>query len=286
MTILITGARGSIARSIIERLHAAGTPVRAASKSPGELRVPEGVPTTALNLSRPDLAGPAFDGVSAVFLYPQPEGIDDLLKAASSAGVERIVLLSSAWVLAPGAEQAPVARPNVLVERAITGSGITSTFLRPDAFATNARSWIGFIRDNEPVPLAYPDAHVAAIHPDDIADIAAAALAGDGLAGDGLAGHAVTLTGPESLTFRDQLATIAQTIGRGIGVRTISRAEAERHMGAHVPAPIVANLLDVWAAATAGPAPIGDTTQTLLGRPARTFAQWAAEYRDAFAPAP
>jgi uncharacterized protein YbjT (DUF2867 family) len=281
MTILITGARGSIARSIIERLHAAGAPVRAASKSPGELLVPEGVPTTALNLSRPDLAGPAFDGVSAVFLYPQPEGIDDLLKAASSAGVERIVLLSSAWVLAPGAEQAPVARPNVLVERAITGSAITSTFLRPDAFATNARSWIGFIRDDQPVPLAYPDAHVAAIHPDDIADIAVAALTGDGLAR-----HAVTLTGPESLTFRDQLATIAQTIGRGIAIRTISRAEAEQQMAAHVPAPIVANLLDVWAAATAGPAPIGDTTQTLLGRPARTFAQWAAENRDAFAPAP
>ena len=280
MTIFITGARGSIARSVIERLHAAGTPVRAASKSPGELRVPEGVPTTTLNLSRPDLAGPAFDGVSAVFLYPQPEGIDDLLKAASSAGVERIVLLSSAWVLAPGAEQAPVARPNVLVERAITGSAITSTFLRPDAFATNARSWIGFIRDDQPVPLAYPDAHVAAIHPDDIADIAVAALTGDGLAR-----HAVTLTGPESLTFRDQLATIAQTIGRGIGIGTISRAEAEQQMGAHMPAPIVANLLDVWAAATAGPAPIGDTTQTLLGRPARTFAQWAAENRDAFAPA-
>jgi uncharacterized protein YbjT (DUF2867 family) len=281
MTILITGARGSIARSIIERLHAAGAPVRAASKSPGELLVPEGVPTTALNLSRPDLAGPAFDGVSAVFLYPQPEGIDDLLKAASSAGVERIVLLSSAWVLAPGAEQAPVARPNVLVERAITGSAITSTFLRPDAFATNARSWIGFIRDDQPVPLAYPDAHVAAIDPDDIADIAVAALTGDGLAR-----HAVTLTGPESLTFRDQLATIAQTIGRGIAIRTISRAEAEQQMGAHVPAAIVANLLDVWAAATAGPAPIGDTTQTLLGRPARTFAQWAAENQDAFAPAP
>jgi uncharacterized protein YbjT (DUF2867 family) len=276
MTILITGARGAIAGSVIERLHAAGTPVRAASKSPEELRVPEGVQTTALDLSQPDLAGPAFDGVSGVFLYPQPDGIDDLLKAASAAGVERIVLLSSAWVLTPGAEHAPVARPNVLVERAISGSGMASTFLRADAFASNAQAWTGFIRDDEPIPLAYPDAHVAAIHPGDVADIAVAALT------SGLAVPAVTLTGPESLTFRDQIAMIAETIGRGIGIRTITRAEAEQQLGAYLPAPLAANLLDVWSAATAGPAPIGDTTQTLLGRPARTFLQWAGENRAAF----
>lgn len=275
MTILITGARGSIARSVIERLHAAGAPVRAASKSPGELRVPGGVQTTALDLSAPDAA--ALEGVSRLFLYPQPDGIDGLLKAAAVAGVERIVLLSSAWVLAPGAEHTPVARPNVLVERAIDGSGIGSTFLRADAFASNARSWIGYIRADEPILLAYPDAHIAAIHPDDIADIAVEALTGNTLAG-----RAVTLTGPESLTFRDQIATIAETIGRGIGIQTASRAEAEQQLGAHMPAGIAANLLDVWFTATAGPAPIGDTTQTLLGHPARTFAQWVDENRAAF----
>jgi uncharacterized protein YbjT (DUF2867 family) len=275
MTILITGARGTIARSVIERLHAAGVPVRAASKSPGELRVPEGVQTTALDLSRPDAT--AFEGVSSLFLYPQPDGIDDVLKAAAVAGVERIVLLSSAWVLKPGAENAPVGRPNVLVERAVDGSGIASMFLRPDAFASNARSWIGYIRGGQPVPLAYPDAHIAPIHPDDIADIAVEALTGNTLAG-----RAVTLTGPESLTFRDQIATIAGITGRGISIQPVSRADAEQQLGAYMPAALAANLLDGWFAATAGPAPIGDTTQTLLGRPARTFAQWADENRAAF----
>ena len=57
--------------------------------------MPEGVQTTALHLSRPDVA--ALEGVSRLFLYPQPDGIDELLKAAVGAGVERIVLLSSAW---------------------------------------------------------------------------------------------------------------------------------------------------------------------------------------------
>jgi uncharacterized protein YbjT (DUF2867 family) len=275
MTILITGARGSIARSVIERLHETGTPLRAASKSPGELRVPEGVQTTALDLSRPDVA--ALAGVSRLFLYPQPDGIDELLKAAAGAGVERIVLLSSSRVLEPGAENTALARPNVLVERAVDGSGIASTFLRPDAFTSNARSWIGHIRGDEPVPLAYPDAHIAPIHPADIADIAVEALTGNTLAG-----RAVTLTGPESLTFRGQIATIAGIIGRGIGIQTVSRADAKQQMGAYMPAAVAANLLDVWFAATAGPAPIGDTTQTLLGHPARTFAQWADENRAAF----
>jgi uncharacterized protein YbjT (DUF2867 family) len=282
MTILITGARGSVAGSIIGRLHAIGAPVRAASKSPGELRVPEGVQTTTLDLSEPDMAGSAFDGVNRVFLYPQPDGIDDLLKAMSAAEVEHVVLLSSSWVLAPGAEHAPVARPNVLVERALRGSGITSTFLRADAFASNARSWSRFIRDDELVPLAYPDAQIAVIHPDDIVDIAVEALTGSVLNGSALTGRAITLTGPESLTFRDQIAMIGENIGRGIGIRTISRAEAEEQLGGYLPAPIAANLLDAWSAATAGPAPVGDTTQSLLGRPARPFTQWVAENRALF----
>ncbi|MER5416287.1 NAD(P)H-binding protein [Streptomyces virginiae] len=277
MTTLITGARGRVARAVAARLHSAGLPVRAASAHPAELTVPDGVGTAELVLDRPETFATALRGVRQVFLYPQPAGIHDLIKAAEVAGVEHVVLLSSSSVLAPGAESDPLASHSLRVERALADSGLTCTFLRPDAFAGNSLGWAWPIGRSMPVQLAYPDARIAPIHPEDIADIAAQALTGGSLTG-----RSLTLTGPESLSFREQLAVLAQTLGREITVEHITRAEAQEQMGRHMPAPMVSSLLDLWEAACHGPAAIGETTETLLGVPARTYRQWAEENADAF----
>ncbi len=277
MTILITGARGKVGRAVIDRLHSAGLPVRAASARPAELTVPAGVETAELVLDRPETFAAALRGVRQVFLYPQPDGIHDLIEAAEAAGVEHVVLLSSSSVLAPDAESDPLASHSLKVERALADSGLTCTFLRPDAFASNSLGWAWPVGRSMPVQLAYPDAQIAPIHPEDIADIAALALTGDLLTG-----RALTLTGSESLSFREQLAVLAETLGRAIPVERITRAEAQEQMGRHMPAPMVSSLLDLWEAADHGPAAIGETTETLLGVPARTYRQWARENADAF----
>ncbi|KJK57470.1 NAD(P)H-binding protein [Saccharothrix sp. ST-888] len=277
MTILITGARGKVGQAVIGRLHSAGLTVRAASANPAELTAPAGVEVAELALDRPETFDAALRGVRQVFLYPQPAGIHELVKAAEAAGVEHVVLLSSSSVLGPDAEHDPLASHSLQVERALTDSGLTCTFLRPDAFASNSLGWAYFIGRSMPIQLAYPDAHIAPIHPEDIADIAVEALTGTSLTG-----RSVTLTGPESLTFREQLALLADTLGRDIPVEQITRAEAEQQMGNYMPAPMVSSLLDLWEAADHGPAAIADTTQTLLGRPARTYRQWAAENASAF----
>ncbi|MFJ8744258.1 NAD(P)H-binding protein [Embleya sp. NPDC127516] len=277
MTILITGARGKVGRAIIERLHSAGHALRAASANPAELTVPAGVEVAELALDRPETFEAALRGVRQVFLYPEPAGIDELIKAAGTAGVEHVVLLSSSSVLGPGAENDPLASHSLRVERALADSDLSCTFLRPDAFASNALGWAYFIGKAMPIQLAYPDARIAPIHPEDIADIAVEALTGDSLTG-----RRVTLTGSESLSFREQLAVLAGTIGREIPVERITRAEAEQQMGHHMPAPMVSSLLDLWEAADHGPAAIADTTESLLGRPARTFEQWTRENAAAF----
>ncbi|MGW6984641.1 NAD(P)H-binding protein [Streptomyces sp. NPDC054932] len=287
MTILITGARGQIGRTVVDRLHHAGLPVRAASARPAELAVPAGVGTAELVLDRPGTFAAALRGVRQVFLYPQPAGIHDLIEAAGAAGVEHVVLLSSSSVLAPGAANDPLARHSLQVERALAGSGLTRTFLRPDAFASNSLGWSGSIGRSMPVQLAYPDAQIAPIHPEDIADIAVEALTGGratggALAGGPLTGRSLTLTGSESLSFREQLGVLSETLGRAIPVAHITRAEAEQQMGLHMPAPMVSSLLDLWEAAGHGPAAIGETTETLLGAPARTYRQWARENAHAF----
>ncbi|MFD7257248.1 NAD(P)H-binding protein [Streptomyces sp. NPDC059874] len=277
MTILITGARGKVGQAVIARLHSAGLTVRAASADPAELTVPDGVEAVELVLDRPETFKAALRGVRQLFLYPQPAGIHELVKAAEAAGVEHVVLLSSSSVNGPDAENDPLASHSLKVERALADSDLTCTFLRPDAFASNSLGWAWFIGQDQPVQLAYPDAHIAPIHPEDIADIAVEALTGDSLTG-----RTVTLTGAESLTFREQLAVLSEAIGREIPVEHITRAEAEQQMGGHMPAHMVASLLDLWEAANHGPAAIGDTTSSLLGRPARTFRQWAGENSAAF----
>ncbi|KAB2348284.1 NAD(P)H-binding protein [Actinomadura rudentiformis] len=270
MTILVTGARGKIGQGVIDRLKAAGHPVRVASAEPSGAGVIE------LKLTRPETFEAALRGVDQVFLYPEPDGIDAFVKTAEAAGVSHIVLLSSSSVLGPDAETDPLAFHSLAVERALKASNLSCTFLRPDAFASNALGWAYFIGQNMPIQLAYPDANIAPIHPDDIADIAVAALTGDALRG-----RSVTLTGAHSLTFREQLAVLSNVLDREIPVEKISHAEAERQMSRYMPAPVVNSLLALWAAATE-PAVIADTTETLLGKPARTFEQWARENAAAF----
>ncbi|MFC5666573.1 NAD(P)H-binding protein [Kitasatospora misakiensis] len=286
-TTLVTGARGKVGRGVVARLHAAGHAVRAASARPAELAVPDGVEAVELALDRPETFDAALRGVRRVFLYPQPAGIDAFVKAAEAAGVEHVVLLSSSSVLGPDAENDPLASHSLQVERALAGSGLTCTLLRPDAFTSNSLGWAYAIGRGLPIQLAHPDAHIAPIHPEDIADIAAEALTGSSLTGTSLTGTSLTgtaplLTGPESLTFREQLAVLADALGREIPVERITRAEAEEQMGRHMPAPMVTSLLNLWAAADHGPATVHDTTQTLLGRPARTYRQWAGENTAAF----
>lgn len=278
MTTLITGGRGKVGQAIINRLHSAGLSVRAASAKPDELTVPAGVEVVELVLDRPETFQDALRGIRQVFLYPEPGGIHDFIKAAQVAGVEHVVLLSSSSVLGPDAENDPLASHSLKVERALADSGLTCTFLRPDAFASNSLGWAYFIGQNMPIQLAYPDAQIAPIHPADVADIAVEALTGDSLTG-----RAVTLTGAQVLTFREQLAVLADVLDRDISVVKITHAEAEKQMGQYMPAPMVGSVLALWAAASAEPAVIADTTQTLLGgRPARTFQLWARENAAAF----
>ncbi|WP_018351491.1 NAD(P)H-binding protein [Longispora albida] len=272
MTItLVTGARGKVATALAARLREAGLPVRAASKDPSALDLPSDVERAELDLTNPDTFAAALTGVSQVFLYPEPDGIHDFVKAAEAAKVGHVVVLSSSTVLAPGAENDPLARPNVLVERALEGAAFTTTLLRPDAFASNALGWAYQISNGMPIDLAFPEAGIAPVHPEDLADIAAAALTGHPVAG-----RAVMITGPESLTFREQIGVIGGLLGREIPVRAISRADAEAQLSQWVPAHVATALHDLWEPADGRAAVIGETTLSLLGRPARTFSAWAA----------
>ncbi|MFE6103614.1 SDR family oxidoreductase [Streptomyces laurentii] len=280
MTILVTGARGNVGRRVLDRLHAAGQPVRASSRTPGELEVPAGVDAVPLDLNRPETFDAALDGVDQAFLYAEPAGAKELFAAAARAGVRHVVLLSSSTVHESGAPLDPLGRFHAAVEEALAASALSATVLRPGAFAGNAYGWSAAIRGGRPVRLPYARAHTAPVHEDDIADVAVAAL-GD----PAVAGRILTLSGPESLSFTEQIGVLSDLLGRGVPVHELTREEAVEEMGPHMPAPVLDALLGQWAAAVDRPVRVEDTVERITGRPARTFRQWAEEHLGAFTPA-
>jgi uncharacterized protein YbjT (DUF2867 family) len=275
MTILITGARGGIGRRLVHRLHAAGHDVRAASRVPEKAELPAGVPAVPLDLVAPATFAAALEGVHDVFLYAEPASIGELVDAAAAADVRRVVLLSSDSV-ALCDEHNPLARHHLLVEQALRTAPFTATILRPGGFATMALGWAEFIRAGEPVEQAYPEARLDVIHPEDIADIAELALT----TGD-LDGETISLGGPEVLSFRDQVRTIGELLGREIDVREPTRERAAEQMTSHVPAALVDAVLDYWAQLPGDRDPRSSAAQ-ITGRPGRTFREWATENLVAF----
>ena len=273
MTVLVTGGRGSVARGVVDGLVAAGVPVRLSGREPAALHAPDGVETALVDLARPETLPAALDGVDRVFLYAEPSGVDGFVAAARDAGVRQVVVLSSASVLIPGTN--PIGGNHRAVENAVAAGGFATTFLRPGGFAGNARQWLRPILGDGVVRLPYPESGDSAIDERDIADTAVAVLlAGPGGPHDGTA---PTLTGPESLTRRQEVQILADALGREVRIDPVPADEARAFLSATMPAFVVDSLLEYWAEADGRPDHVTDAVESITGCPARTFATWARE---------
>lgn len=274
MSILVTGGRGAVARGLSALLASRGLPYRLGSREPD---TPDAV---HCDLTEPGTFPGALAGVRSVFLYAEPAAIEPFVAEAVAAGVEHVVLLSSSSVLAPGAAGSPPAASHLAVEQALTASPLRATLLRPGSFAGNARGWSRSVASGRPVRLPYPGAFCDPVHETDLAEAALAVLT-DPAPGD----RAYTLTGPQSLTFADQLGILGEVLGRPVPFEVVTTEEWKAEAAGWIPGPYADALLDFWAAADGRPAEITGEVERLTGHPARTFRIWAEEHADAFASA-
>ena len=281
---LITGATGLVGRPLVAAL---GADARAVTRHPDAAGLPAGVQLAAGDPSRPDTLDAALRGVTGIFLNPRALGdasaTGELLSRARRHGVTRVVALS-----AINADDDPARQPsryngdrNAEVERAAVASGLEWVALRPSYFATNTIGLFGAqLRAGDVVRGPYPAFAEAPIDPADIAAVAAVALRGDDLVGT-----RPVLTGPQALTQERLVAELARVLRRPLSYQEVP-AEAARH--GMLAAGLTPGFVDAYLArmAASAPAVVTADVEKILGRPARPYADWAAEHAEAFGPAP
>jgi len=274
--ILVIGASGRVGRLLLGNLIATGESVRASSRNPETANFPAEVESVAADITKPVTMTAALNGITKVFLYANPEGIQGFVKEAKEAGVKHIVLLSSSAVLS-GNEDNFVVRRHLTVERAIIQSGIAYTFLRPGAFATNALLWRYQIINEDKVSFPFPLAQSAPIHESDIAAVAVKALTCPGFEG-----ATPFLTGPESLTQLRQVELIGAAIGKIIRFKELTPEKAPEIMSKYMPLPFVQILIKAFQSNNGTKAALSENVEKITGRPAMKFAEWAKDHKNDF----
>ncbi|MGP3959236.1 NAD(P)H-binding protein [Nonomuraea sp. 3N208] len=285
MTILVTGATGNIGRRVVHGLVGAGQRVRAMVRDPlaARLRLPEGVELALGDFTRPDTWPGALAGVSRVYLFPFAHGTG-FVEEAAAAGVGRFVVHSAA-----AAGFAPSDDPSALgrhleeerqahrgLELVVEATGKEWTHVRPGLLAANALGWAERIRASRVVREPYGRSGYPLVHEADVAEVAVAAL----LTTDHL-GSAYTITGPAKVTQVEQAAAIGAAIGAEVRFEELTPAQAHAQWLVDGYPPEVADwLIELLADAVDGPGALPPTTtyEEIMGRPPRTFAQWARDH--------
>ncbi|CCH31490.1 NAD(P)H-binding protein [Actinosynnema sp. NPDC047251] len=282
MTVLVTGATGTVGRPLVHHLLAAGHRVRALTRDPARAALPAGVEVVRGDTTDTGSLHAAFAGVTAAHLInfghtyrPLANG-PEIVAAAEAAGVRRVTLLGG-W--AEGS-----------LEPAVRAGGLEWTHLRPGEFMANTLAdWGPVLRAGDTISEPYADRPTTPVHEADIAAVAFTALTEDGHHG-----RTYALTGPEVVTPRTKLELLGRATGRDLTFDELTPDQARARWTAQRPA------LQIFQVAPGGPADQADfvlrlygdipaagrtptdTVERVTGRPARTFAQWAAENAAAF----
>lgn len=278
---LVTGATGNVGREVVNQLRASGCPVRAMSRNPQSAGLPSDVNVVGGDLTAPETLDAALQGIDAVLLVWMA-GL-----APAAAAVERIARHVGRIVFVTSPHKTPhpfFQQPNGLrlihagVEALIEKTAVQWTFVRPGAFALNSRSWWApQLRHGDVVRWFYADAETAPVHEADIAAVAVRALRDEG--------HdrkEYVLTGPESLTQREQVHIIGSAIGRSLSFEELPPDAARQQLLSMWPPPVADMLLSAYAAAVGQPAFVTSTIAELTGRPAASFQRWTIDHREDF----
>lgn len=261
--ILVIGGTGKTGRKVVHKLGELGYQVRIGSRS--------GSPS--FDWDNPETWSASLKGMDKVYITFQPDlavpgaldAIEELTKQAKKNGVKKLVLLSG-----KGEREAE------LCEQVVIHSGLDYTIVRASWFNQNfSESFFlepilkGF------VALPQADVKIPFVDTNDIADVVVQTLVNDRHNG-----NIYQLTGPRSLTFKEVIQEISDSIGRNITFTPISLAayaDAMKQQG--VPADFIWLIQYLFSEVLGNPENehISSDIEKVLGRKAKDFSEYVEE---------
>ncbi|WP_315772620.1 MULTISPECIES: NmrA/HSCARG family protein [unclassified Bradyrhizobium] len=284
MTILVTGATGTVGRHVVDQLVKRGADVRALVRDPAKARFPAGVAVAQGDLLDIDSLRSAFSGVSTLFLLNAvaPGEFTQALVAlnvAREAGIARIVYLSV--IHSDVYVNVPHFAGKFAVERMIEQMGLNATILRPAYFMTNDLTIKDVVLGYGIYPMPIGAKGLAMIDVSDIGEIAAIELIRREQSAVPLPLDRINLVGPDTLTGADAAAIWSDVLGRTIAYGGDNATQFETNLRQVMPSWMAFDMrLMAERFLTDGMVPeAGDVARltALLGRPLRSYRDFVAD---------
>ena len=284
MSILVTGATGTIGSLVVDGLSNAGADVKALVRTRGKRAFPAGVTEVVGDLTDVPSIRAALSSVRTLFLLNAvtPDEVTQALitlNLAQEAGVERIVYLSV--IHADTFTNVPHFTGKHTVERMIESLGIAATVLRPAYFMQNELMVRQTIQDHGVYPMPIGSAGVCMIDARDIAEIAVAELLRRDRAPAALEALTLELVGPQAMTGASVAAAWSTALGREVAYAGDDVAAFEAQMASYAPSWLAYDMRLMLAGiqlhgmqAAEGSV---ERLQAILGHPLRTYEAFVRE---------
>jgi uncharacterized protein YbjT (DUF2867 family) len=284
MSILVTGATGTIGSLVVQGLAAAGAEVSAFVRTPGKKTFPAGVKEVVGDQTNIASLRAALSSVRTLFLLNAvtPDEVTQalvVLNLAREAGIERIVYLSV--IHADKYTNVPHFTSKHTVERMIESLEMPATILRPAYFMQNEAMVQQVIQGYGVYPMPIGSAGVRMIDARDLADVAVAELLRRDRAPAPLPRLTLDVVGPEALTGTSAASVWSAVLGREVTYGGDDVAAFEQQMASFGPDWLAYDMRLMMAGiqqlGMQGEQGAADRLEALLGRPLRRYADFASE---------
>jgi uncharacterized protein YbjT (DUF2867 family) len=278
--ILVTTA-GKVGSETVRLLRERDVPVRVLVRDPAKATALAGLgaETATGDLDVSASIDEAMRGVNGVVLVSPAVPAQELnvVASAARAGAGHVVKATS-----KASADSPIARRRwqTEIEAGLAASGIPHTLLRSNAYMQNVLALAPAIAKTSSFGSSAGKGRSGLVDARDVAAVAAEIVTSPAAH----AGRTYWLTGPQPVSNYDVAAVLSKLLGRTITYRELTFEENKDAMiRAGVPEQVAEMNARAFSLTADGDAEwvTGDVS-SLLGRPARSFEQFAADYASAF----